>query len=386
MPEVEVNDSTPTAESPSENYSPDSTQVEDAETGDQKTEDETAHEKETEKKEEWLDILGSGVLKMKVIKRGEPNTRPQSTDICNVKLIGKLEDGTVVEEYNSLRITLGDHEVIQGLELAITLMDVGDETIVVVGPRFAYGMLGLSPLIPPNATITYTVELLKVDLEPELDKIPFDKRKILANSKRERGNWWYLRQDSTKAIQCYRRALDILDDATPYVEENEKTIEAPEETVRDIIENRLKVYNNLAAAQLQIEAYDSALSSVENVIRCQPDNVKALFRKGKILAAKGQTDEALENLRKAFLLEPENSAIKIELSKCVKLQQVEKQHEKNLYKKMLGTEKKGDEKPARTPKGKMSSWTKVLTTAATATVMAALAVAVGYRYKNYSFL
>jgi hypothetical protein len=29
--------------------------------------------------------------------------------------------------------------------------------------------------------------------------------------KRERGNWWYARQEHTLAIQCYRRALDYLD-------------------------------------------------------------------------------------------------------------------------------------------------------------------------------
>ena len=47
-----------------------------------------------------------------------------------------------------------------------------------------------------------------------------------------------------------------------------------------ILEDALKVHNNLAAAQLKIQAYDAALQSVDNVLRCQPQNVKALFRKG----------------------------------------------------------------------------------------------------------
>merc|ERR1711933_39092 len=129
MPEVEVNDTTPTAESPDENFSPDSTQIDDTENGDQNEEEESTPDKEDEKKDEWCDVLGSGQLKMKTVRKGEPGTRPQPTDICNIKLVGKLDDGTVVEEYNSLRITLGDHEVIQGLELAIPLMDVGEESI-----------------------------------------------------------------------------------------------------------------------------------------------------------------------------------------------------------------------------------------------------------------
>jgi Tetratricopeptide repeat. len=50
-----------------------------------------------------------------------------------------------------------------------------------------------------------------------------------------------------------------------------------------LMEDCLKVYNNLAAAQMKIKAYDAALQSVENVLRCQPNNVKAVFRKGKVL-------------------------------------------------------------------------------------------------------
>jgi FK506-binding protein 8 len=53
--------------------------------------------------------------------------------------------------------------------------------------------------------------------------------------------------------------------------------------MHNLLEDRLKVYNNLAAAQMKIKAYDAALQSVENVLRYQTNNVKALFRKGKVL-------------------------------------------------------------------------------------------------------
>lgn len=33
-----------------------------------------------------------------------------------------------------------------------------------------------------------------------------------SNRKRERGNWWYTRGENNLAIQCYRRALDYLDE------------------------------------------------------------------------------------------------------------------------------------------------------------------------------
>lgn len=52
--------------------------------------------------------------------------------------------------------------------------------------------------------------------------------------------------------------------------------------LQDILEDRLSVYNNMAAAQIKLEMYDAALKLLETVLRCQPHNVKALFRKAKV--------------------------------------------------------------------------------------------------------
>lgn len=63
--------------------------------------------------EEWIDILGNGQLKKKVIKKGKSGSRPNRSDMCTLKIIGKLCDGTIIEEHESLKIQLGDVEVIQ---------------------------------------------------------------------------------------------------------------------------------------------------------------------------------------------------------------------------------------------------------------------------------
>lgn len=63
--------------------------------------------------DEWMDILGSGQLRKKVLKAGRPHSRPNRSDICTVKFTGTLEDGTVVEEEDDFIMQLGDMEVIQ---------------------------------------------------------------------------------------------------------------------------------------------------------------------------------------------------------------------------------------------------------------------------------
>ena len=64
-------------------------------------------------KDEWVDILGSGDLKKKIIIEGKDGTRPQRTELCTISYTATLEDGTVVEEVEDFVVQVGDMEVIQ---------------------------------------------------------------------------------------------------------------------------------------------------------------------------------------------------------------------------------------------------------------------------------
>lgn len=67
--------------------------------------------------DEWIDILGNGQLKKKVLKPGIKDSRPNRGDICKIKYVGKLEDGTVVDEEEEFSFQQGDVEVIQVIYL-----------------------------------------------------------------------------------------------------------------------------------------------------------------------------------------------------------------------------------------------------------------------------
>lgn len=307
--------------------------------------------------EEWIDILGNGQLRKKVITKGQNGMRPNRGNMCTLKIVGKLSDGTVVEEHEDITIQLGDVEMIQGLDLAIALMETGEVAQVEVDPRFAYGKLGLEPTIPPNATIMYTIELKSSEIEPEPETLTISQRKKIGNRKRERGNWWFTRNEPTTAIQCYRRALEFLMLEEDSLNTNHAEVEesASDAELQALLEDRMKVYNNLAAAQMKTQAYDAALKSVNNVLSCQPQNVKALFRKGKILHYKGEHSQAYAVLLQAAKLEPDSKAIQAELAILKEKNAEDAQHEKNLYRKMLGTQKKNN---SPTKNGKKDSVNK----------------------------
>lgn len=74
--------------------------------------------------DEWIDILGNGQLKKKVIKEGKGGSRPNRTDYCTLKIIGKLEDGTIVEEHENITIQSGDVEIIQVMCLILIVNQI----------------------------------------------------------------------------------------------------------------------------------------------------------------------------------------------------------------------------------------------------------------------
>lgn len=95
-----------------------------------------------------------------VLFRGShEETRPMHLDFCRVSYVGKLDDGRVVDEATNLELHLGDNEVVQGLDMAIALMNLGEKAEVKVNSRFAFGELGLlnetdnSVIVPPSATV-----------------------------------------------------------------------------------------------------------------------------------------------------------------------------------------------------------------------------------------
>ena len=78
---------------------------------------------------------------------------------------GTLANGT---EFDSsygrgpFSFPLGGGLVIQGWDEGVAGMKVGGKRKLVIPPDLAYGDLGAGGVIPPNATLTFEVELLRI--------------------------------------------------------------------------------------------------------------------------------------------------------------------------------------------------------------------------------
>lgn len=98
-----------------------------------------------------------------VMGTGEVAT-PGSTVV--VHYVGKFEDGTVfdssVDRNEPFPFVLGDERLIKGWNMGIQGMREGGRRVIMVPPALGYGSQQNGP-IPPNSTLIFEVELLKVD-------------------------------------------------------------------------------------------------------------------------------------------------------------------------------------------------------------------------------
>ncbi|MBP7592612.1 MAG: FKBP-type peptidyl-prolyl cis-trans isomerase [Chloroflexi bacterium] len=95
----------------------------------------------------------------------------QPGDLVSVHYRGRLDDGTEFDNSydrgQPFQFVLGRGNVIAGWDEGIALMKQGGQATLVVPSSLAYGGHGAGGVIPPNATLTFDVELVAVQPGPE---------------------------------------------------------------------------------------------------------------------------------------------------------------------------------------------------------------------------
>jgi FKBP-type peptidyl-prolyl cis-trans isomerase len=111
------------------------------------------------------EVVTRSGLRYTELKLGE-GEEAKAGNTVEVRYVGWLEDGVRFDASENpehpFTFRIGIDDVIKGWHEGITGMKVGGKRRLVVPPDLGYGQQGAGQVVPPNATLIFEVELLKV--------------------------------------------------------------------------------------------------------------------------------------------------------------------------------------------------------------------------------
>lgn len=247
----------------------------------------------------------------KILKEGEGYERPNEGAVVQVNLIGKLQDGTVFikrghDDTDPFDFKADEEQVIDGIDKAVMTMKKGEVALLTIAPEYAFGSTGSKQelaVVPPNATVTYEIELNSFIKDKESWDMNTTQEKIeAAGKKKEEGNAFFKAGKYLKAVKRYEKAAKFIEYDTNFEEDEKKQAKA------------LKITCNLnnAACQLKLKDYKQAEKLCTKVLELESTNVKALYRRAQAYINVADLDLAEIDIKKALEIDPNNKDVKLE--------------------------------------------------------------------------
>ena len=213
-----------------------------------------------EKKEEYTNITEDGGVKKKIIKEGTGAEAVEGAEV-SVNYVGRNKDNKIFDQTKDtpFKFKIGSHQVIKGWEIGVKTMKIGEKSEFILSPEYAYGSQKVSDLIPENSTLTFEIELLKVEIPKKpISEMTYEEKLAEGKKYKEEGVAKFKEGDIPNARDSFTRAVAYLENMDKSKQEEAEGVNLYVATLSNICNccNRQKEYYpiiNFASKGLKIK-------------------------------------------------------------------------------------------------------------------------------------
>lgn len=252
-----------------------------------------------------------------------------------VVLTGSDDDANAAEVWrrHDWEVTIGETRLPGGLEKALCSMKEGEEATVVVDGRYVMAdeEYGIST---PHTKISYKIRVHSLH---KVKTWTYKGREKLAEGvkRKDAGNEFFKKGDWVNAEKKYRRCLEFVELDHDFHDEEDK---------KNAATIKVAALNNLAQVLINLRRYSDAVAECNKVLTTDAGNLKALFRRGKVLGLLDEWDDALKDLRRIVEVDPANVDAQREIEVVVAKQKAHDKAQKakfgNMFAKLAAMEEK----------------------------------------------
>ncbi|XP_015782732.1 peptidyl-prolyl cis-trans isomerase D [Tetranychus urticae] len=164
--------------------------------------------------------------------------------------------------------------------------------------------------------------------DSDLDPNNIDSFIRAAEKMKAAGNKFYMKEAFTTACSKYAKALRYLNK----LHDEDKMNKEDEKRVTEL---QFQCLLNSTACKIKLKRYNEALIDCDEALDLEPENIKALFRKGQALHGIRDYEAALKSLKRAQKLSPNEKAIQAELAAVLGEMESYRARERQAYAKLF---------------------------------------------------
>uniref|UniRef100_A0A6G1SMI0 peptidylprolyl isomerase n=1 Tax=Aceria tosichella TaxID=561515 RepID=A0A6G1SMI0_9ACAR len=189
--------------------------------------------------DDWEDLLGTGTVMKQVVVHGSRasvdeldgiNLEAPRKFFASIDIETRLEDRLLETESHKDFLINNEADIFPGAHLVIPLMELNETSRYRFDPKFVYGQTGNPPEVPPNAILECTITLKsRAPYDEFLERLTFTERYNLAKRKRDRGIFWYHREDYDSSISVFQSIIDLCQDLGEENENHERGVNSEQE-------------------------------------------------------------------------------------------------------------------------------------------------------------